>query len=201
MARARGELDDAGLLARLDAALEDQSGAHELRVIRAQARLSVQQLEPALEDARIALLQRPDDPRMRSRPGPSSLMGLGRLEEAQTALASLHPSEYSANRPAPVAPGRAARNYCAETRAALIAEFERYVETNPQETDRLDPARERLRAEQGNRRALRERGAIAGACSTREAPRPWTGATARKPRSCSRGPWNSPRATSPQSAP
>jgi len=42
MARARGELDDAGLLARLDAALEDQPGAHELRVIRAQARLSVQ---------------------------------------------------------------------------------------------------------------------------------------------------------------
>jgi tetratricopeptide (TPR) repeat protein len=132
MARARGELDDAGLLAHLDAALEDQPGAHELRVIRAQARLSVQQLEPALEDARIALQQQPDDPRaLEVRAG--ALMNLGRLEEAQTALASLHPSEYSAQHPDLwLLAGRLALLRGDPNRAT--AEFERYVETNPLQT-------------------------------------------------------------------
>jgi tetratricopeptide (TPR) repeat protein len=133
IARALGELDDAGLLAHLDAALEDQPGALELRVLRAQARLSVQQLEPALEDTRIALLQQPDDPRaLEARAG--ALMGLGRLEEAQTALESLHPSEYSAQHPDLWhLAGRLALLRGDPNRA--IAEFERYVETNPQETD------------------------------------------------------------------
>jgi predicted Zn-dependent protease len=132
MARTRGELDAAGLLAHLDAALEDQPGAHELRVLRAQERLSAQQLEPALEDARIALLQQPDDPRMREAQA-VALMALGHLEEAHTALASLHPSEYSARRPALwLLAGRLAVLRGDPSRA--IADFERYVETNPQET-------------------------------------------------------------------
>jgi len=133
MARARGELDDAGLLVRLDAALEDQPGAHELRIIRAQARLSVQQLEPALEDARIALQQQPDDPRaLEVRAG--ALMELGRLEEAQTVLESLHPSEYSVQHPALwLLAGRLALLRGDQNRAT--AEFERYVETNPQEAE------------------------------------------------------------------
>jgi predicted Zn-dependent protease len=132
MARARGELDAAGLLAHLDAALEDQPGAHELRVLRARTRLSVQQLEPALDDARIALLQQPDDPRMReARAG--VLMALGHLEEAQTAIASLHPSEYSARRPALwLLAGRLALLRGDSSRAS--AEFERYVEANPLKT-------------------------------------------------------------------
>jgi predicted Zn-dependent protease len=109
----------------------DQPGAHELRVIRAQARLSVQQLEPALEDARIALQQQPDDPRsIEVRAG--ALMNLGRLEEAQTALDSLHPSEYSAQHPALwLLAGRLALLRGDPNRAT--AEFERYVETNPLE--------------------------------------------------------------------
>jgi predicted Zn-dependent protease len=129
MARARGELDDAGLLAHLDAALEDQPGAHELRVIRAQARLSVQQFEPALDDTRIALLQQPDDPRaLEARAG--ALMALGRLEEAQTALDSLHPSEYSAQHPSLwLQAGRLA--LLRGDSSCAIAEFERYVEANP----------------------------------------------------------------------
>jgi len=61
-------------------------------------------------------------------------MGLDRLEEAQTALASLHPSEYSANRPHLWhLAGRLATLRGDPSRA--IAEFERYVEANPQETD------------------------------------------------------------------
>jgi tetratricopeptide (TPR) repeat protein len=133
IARALGELDDTGLLAHFDAALADQPGAHELRVLRAQARLSVEQLEPALEDANIALLQQPDDPRARAvRAG--ALMGLGHLEEAQTALASLHPSEYSAQHPNLwMLAGRLALLREDPTRA--IAEFERYVETNPHDID------------------------------------------------------------------
>ncbi|MCH8082895.1 MAG: fused MFS/spermidine synthase, partial [Myxococcales bacterium] len=81
VARARGEFDAVGLLARFDAALEEQPDAHELRVRRAQVRLSIEQPEPALEDASIALVQQPDDPRaieVRA----VALMGLGRLEEA-----------------------------------------------------------------------------------------------------------------------
>jgi predicted Zn-dependent protease len=132
MARARGELDAAGLLAHLDAALEDQPGAHELRVLRAQTHLSVQQLEPALEDANIALQQQPDDPRMReARAG--ALMALGHLKEAQTALAGLHPSEYSARRPALwLLAGRLALLRGDPSRA--IPDFERYVEANPLQT-------------------------------------------------------------------
>jgi predicted Zn-dependent protease len=131
-ARARGELDATGLLAHLDAALEDQPGAHELRVIRAQARLSVQQFEPALEDTRIALLQRPDDPRaLEVRAG--ALTALGRLEEAQTALDSLHPSEYSARRPALwLLAGRLA--LLREDPSRATADFERFVEANPLDT-------------------------------------------------------------------
>jgi len=133
MARDRGKLDAAGLLARLDAALEDQPDAHELRVLRAETRLSVQQLEPALEDANIALLQQPEDPRSRETRA-VALTGLGRLEEAQTALASLHPSEYSALRPRLwLLAGRLAGLLGDPSRA--ITDFERYVETNPQETD------------------------------------------------------------------
>ena len=85
IARAQGALDDAGLLAHLDAALEDQPGAHELRIIRAQTRLSVEQFGSALKDASIALVQQPDDPRALEVRA-VALMGLGRLEEAQTAL-------------------------------------------------------------------------------------------------------------------
>jgi len=133
MARARGKLDVVGLLARLDAALDDQPGAHELRVLRAQARVSVQQFEPALEDARIALLQQPDDPRALEARA-IALMGLGHLEEARTALAILHPSEYSARRPVLwLLAGRLAVLRGDPSRAT--AEFERYVETNPQETN------------------------------------------------------------------
>jgi predicted Zn-dependent protease len=132
MARARGELDAAGLLAHLDAALDDQPDTHELRVLRAQTRLSVQQLEPALEDANIALLQQPDDPRMREARA-AVLMALGRLEEAQTAIAGLHPSEYSARRPALwLLAGQLALLRGDPSRA--IADFERYVETNPLKT-------------------------------------------------------------------
>jgi spermidine synthase len=132
VARTRGKLNDAGLLAHLDAALEDQPGAHELRVIRAQTRLSVQQFEPALDDTRIALLQRPDDPRaLEVRAG--ALMALGRLEEAQTALENLHPSEYSARRPALwLLAGRLA--LLREDPSRAIADFERYVEANPLKT-------------------------------------------------------------------
>jgi spermidine synthase/Flp pilus assembly protein TadD len=132
LARARGELDAAGLLARLDTALEDQPGAHELRVLRAQTRLSVQQPDAALEDARVALLQQPDDPRALEAQA-VALMTLGHLEEAQTALASLHPSEYSARRPTLwMLAGRIALLRGDSSRAA--AEFERYVETNPHES-------------------------------------------------------------------
>jgi tetratricopeptide (TPR) repeat protein len=132
MARARGKLGAAGLLAHLDAALDDQPDAHELRVLRAQTRLSVQQLEPALEDANIALLQRPDDPRARETQA-VVLMSLGRLEEAQTALESLHPSEYSARRPTLwLLAGQLATLRGDPSRSA--AEFERYVETNPLKT-------------------------------------------------------------------
>jgi spermidine synthase len=129
MARARRELDTVGLLARLDAALEDQPSAHELRVLRAQTRLSLQQLEPALEDARIALLQQPDDPRARETQA-VVLMSLGHLEDAKTALASVHPSEYSARRPALwLMAGRLAAMRGDPSRA--VAEYERYVEANP----------------------------------------------------------------------
>jgi len=132
MARTRGELDAAGLLAHLDAALDDQPGAHELRVLRAQTRLSVQQLEPALEDANIALQQQPDDPRALETQA-VVLMSLGHLEEAQTALASVHPSEYSARRPALwLLAGRLATLRGDPSRAA--AEYERYVEANPLKT-------------------------------------------------------------------
>jgi spermidine synthase len=133
MARALGELDDADLLARLDAALEERPGAHELRIIRAQARLAIQQLEPALEDTRIALLQQPDDPRALEVEA-GALMGLGRLEEARTALARLHPSEYSDQHPGLWhLAGRLALLRGDPSRA--IEEFERYVDTNPQEAD------------------------------------------------------------------
>jgi predicted Zn-dependent protease len=132
MARARGEFNDADLLAHLDVALEYQPGAHELRVLRAQTRLSVQQFELALEDARIALLQRSDDPRAFETQA-VAFMALGRFEEAQTALASLHPSEYSANRPALwLLAGRLATLRGDPSRAA--AEYERYVEANPLKT-------------------------------------------------------------------
>jgi spermidine synthase len=133
MAGAQGELDATGLLARLDTALDDQPGAHELRVLRAQVRLSAQRFESALEDARIALLQRPDDPRAIEARA-IALMGLGYLEEAQTSLAILHPSEYSARRPVLWAlAGRLALMRGDPSRAT--AEFERYVEINPHETD------------------------------------------------------------------
>jgi spermidine synthase len=132
MASAVGELDVAGLLARLDDALEDQPGAHELRVLRAQLRLSVGQHEGALEDARIALRPQPDDPRALEARA-VALMGLGHLEEAHTALARLHPSEYSASRPELWhLAGQLALSRGDPSRAA--AEFERYVETNPQKT-------------------------------------------------------------------
>jgi spermidine synthase len=132
IARARGELDAAGVLSLLDAALEEHPGAHELRVRRAQMRLSAEQFEPALEDTRIALLRQPDGPRA-LKVRAVALMGLGRLEEAQTALARLHPSEYSARRPNLwMLAGRLALALGDPNRA--IEEFERYVETNPQET-------------------------------------------------------------------
>jgi tetratricopeptide (TPR) repeat protein len=132
MAHARGELDAAGLLAHLDAALEVQPGAHELRVLRTQKRLAAQQFEPALEDARIALLQQPDDPRMREALS-VTLLALGHFEEAQTALAGLHPSEYSARRPALwLLAARLAVLLGDPSRA--IPDFERYVETNPLQT-------------------------------------------------------------------
>ena len=195
MARARGELDDSGLLAHLDAALEDQPGALELRVLRAQARLSVQQLEPALEDARIALLQQPGDPRALETQA-SALMALGHLEEAQTALASLHPSEYSASHPELwLLAGRLALLRGDPSRAT--AEFERYVEASPQQTDgwaQLAIAYERARQPEGARTIKR-------GCPTRKASRPWTLATAGKPRSCSSERWSSPRTTGPQRAP
>jgi tetratricopeptide (TPR) repeat protein len=161
MARARGELDDAGLLARLDAALEDQPGAHELRVLRAQARLFVQQLEPALEDARIALLQQPGDPRALETQA-SALMALGHLEEAQTALASLHPSEYSASHPELwLLAGRLALLRGDPSRAT--AEFERYVETHPQKTEgwaQLANAHEQAGQPESATRAQRNRGRV-----------------------------------------
>jgi predicted Zn-dependent protease len=57
-------------------------------------------------------------------------MALGHLEEAQTALANLHPSEYSARRPTLwLLAGRLALLRGDPSRA--IADFERYVEANP----------------------------------------------------------------------
>jgi spermidine synthase len=161
MASARGELDAAGLLAHLDVALEAQPGAHELRVRRAQTRLSLQQLEPALEDARIALQQQPDDPRaLETRT--SALMGLGHLEEAQTALARLHPSEFSANRPHLWhQAGRLALLRGDPSRA--IAEFERYVETHPQKTEgwgQLANAYEQAGQPENAARAQQNRGRV-----------------------------------------
>jgi predicted Zn-dependent protease len=161
MARARGELDAAGLLAHLDAALDGQPGAHELRVLRAQTRLSVQQLEPALEDADIALRQQPDDPRMReARAG--ALMALGHLEEAQAALAGLHPSEFSARRPALwLLAGRLALLRGDPSRA--IADFERYVEANPLQTfgwAQLAEAYEKTGQPESAARAQRNQGRV-----------------------------------------
>jgi tetratricopeptide (TPR) repeat protein len=62
-----------------------------------------------------------------------ALMALGHLEEAQAALESLHPSEYSARRPALwLLAGRLALLRGDPNRA--IADFERYVEANPLQT-------------------------------------------------------------------
>jgi tetratricopeptide (TPR) repeat protein len=133
IAHANGELDAAGLLEHFDTALEEQPNAHELRILRANARLSVQPLELALEDADFALRQEPEDPRaLETRT--IALVGLGRLEEAQTALSRLHPSEYSAGRP---------RLWLLAGQLALMsgdpkratAELERYVEAIPEETE------------------------------------------------------------------
>ena len=132
IAHAQGRLNDAGLLARLDAALNYELGARELRIIRAQTLVSTRQFKLALQDTRIALLQRPGNPRaLEARVG--ALMGLGRLEEAQTSLADLHPSEYSDQHPRLwLLAGQLALLQGDPIRAA--EEFERYVETNPQET-------------------------------------------------------------------
>jgi spermidine synthase len=161
MAVARGELNAAGLLARLDEALDDQPGALELRILRAQVRLSAQQPEPALEDARIALAQRLDDPRAKEALV-TALVVLGGLDEAQTALASLHPSEYSDQHPGLwLLAGQLALLRGEPHRA--VAEFERYVETNPQETDgwaRLAVAQEHAGDAESATRAKRNQGRV-----------------------------------------
>ncbi|MBW2716932.1 MAG: tetratricopeptide repeat protein [Deltaproteobacteria bacterium] len=131
-ARARRKLDAVGLLEYFDAALEELPGAHEVRVRRAQTRLALQQHELALEDANIALQHQPDDPRA-TEVRAVALMGLGRFDEAQAALARLHPSEYSARRPT---------LWMLASQLALILgdpltalpDLKRYVEANPQET-------------------------------------------------------------------
>ena len=110
----------------------EQPDAHELRILRAQTRVTAKQFDSTLEDTRIALLQQDDDPRaLEARV--VALMGLGHLEEAQTALARLHPSEYSAQHPLLwLLAGHLAARRGDPSRA--VAEFERYVENRPQET-------------------------------------------------------------------
>ncbi len=132
LARARGQLDTAGLLAHLDDALELKPDAPELRIARAQTRLSVAQFAPALEDARIALLARSDDPRALESQA-IALVGLGRPEPAHAVLAKLHPSEYSERRPDLwLLAGRLA--LLRKDAQTAIEELERYVENNPQES-------------------------------------------------------------------
>ena len=161
IARARGELDATGLLAHFDAALEEQPGSHELRVRRAKLRLSVEQFEPALKDASIVLLQQGYDPRALEAQA-VALMGLGRVEEAQTALARLHPSEYSAGHPILwMLAGRLALLGGEPSRA--IAEFERYVEANPQKSygwAQLAIAYKQAGQQEGATRALRNCGRV-----------------------------------------
>jgi tetratricopeptide (TPR) repeat protein len=89
-------------------------------------------------------------------------MALGRLEEAQTALESLHPSEYSANRPDLwQLAGRLALLRGDLNRA--IAEFDRYVETHPQKTEgwsQLANAYEQAGQPESAARAQRNRGRV-----------------------------------------
>jgi len=155
IAHANGELDAAGLLERFDAALEEQPNAHELRILRANARLSVQPIELALEDADFALRQQPEDPRaLETRT--VALMGLGRFEEAQAALSRLHPSEYSAGRPDLWLLAGQLALMRGDPKSAT-AELERYAETNPQETESWNLLAKAYEQAGEHRNALRAR--------------------------------------------
>jgi Tfp pilus assembly protein PilF len=89
-------------------------------------------------------------------------MSLGHLEEAQTALASVHPSEYSDQHPGLWhLAGQLALLRGDPNRAA--AEYERYVEANPQQTfgwTQLANAYEQAGEPESAERARRNRGRV-----------------------------------------